>query len=156
MQKPDPPGRRSRPGSGSGLSVDVADDDRSLTPPKSDAARLTLPVNSDDSTGRWAAQIISEARAAGPLARYGTPAFHADVRTCPARALASVLVFAEAWRDHCSPERVAEDMRRQLADEDAATWQRIRSTSADVCEARDWRVASLRPSFRELQERRAS
>lgn len=98
--------------------------------------------------------LLSKVPAGQEIPLYGSPEFDAcDDVTLRA---ASVIRAAAAWRDHCSPERIAADLRRQLADEDAATWARIRSTSADVCEARDWRAASLRPSFRELQERRAS
>ena len=117
---------------------------RTLDEPEATVPRLT-PLERD---------LIGRVPAGQEIPLYGSPEFDAtDDATLRA---ASAFRAAAAWRLYRSPDVVAADLRRQLAEEDEATWRRIRSVSADVCEARDWRAASLRPSFRELQERRAS
>lgn len=93
------------------------------------------------------------ARAARPIPRYGSPEWDA-LPDGDLRRVAAVLVAAECWRDHCSPERVAADVAAQLEADDRLVHARLRATSEDV-------RAGLPPGWvdslthRELLERRA-
>jgi len=84
--------------------------------------------------------------------RYGGWAWSVLPDQDPRRA-AGVIIAAECWRSHCSPAQLAEDLRRQLAEENAAVVRRVRETSWDVQAARSWEPS---PSYAELQRRRAS
>lgn len=46
--------------------------------------------------------------------------------------MAAVFVAAEAWREHCSAERVAEDLRERFEAQDREVHRRLRETSYDV------------------------
>jgi hypothetical protein len=131
-----PPDDERRPGGG-GAGVDWLDDNRSVT--------LTA----------LARHLLARVPAGVVTPRYGSSEWDELPDQDPRRA-ASIVIAAEAWRDHCSPSRVAEDMRRQLAEEDTAAWRRIREASWDVSAARDWRALSQQATFAELQQRRAS
>lgn len=48
--------------------------------------------------------------------------------------MAAVFVAAEAWREHCSAERVAEDLRERFEAQDREIHRRLRETSYDVHE----------------------
>jgi len=52
------------------------------------------------------------------------------------------------------PDVIEEDLRRQLAEEDAAVLRRIREASYDVAAAADWAAVASRPTHAELTERR--
>ena len=52
------------------------------------------------------------------------------------------------------PEVIAEDLRRQLIEEDAGVVRRLRQTSYDVSAAADWSKLAAQPSHAELVERR--
>lgn len=100
-----------------------------------------------------ARRLLGRVPAGQPIPAYGSPDWDALPDQDPRRA-ASIIRAAEAWRDHLSPERVAEDLRRQLADEDQAVRRRIRETSWDVAAAADWEQLSRTPTFAELCDRR--
>lgn len=76
-----------------------------------------------------AADIL--ARAARPIPRYGSTEWM-GLPENDLRRVASVIVAAEAWRDHCSPETVAFDLMGQVREENALVLARIRETSEDV------------------------
>lgn len=96
-----------------------------------------------------------------PIPRFGSPEWHALPRHDDRRE-AAVWIAAEMWRDHCSPERIAEELRRELAFLRRLVDQEIlrahRQTSADVRHALratlgpDWWKA---PSYAELQRRQS-
>lgn len=102
-----------------------------------------------------ARHLLRRVPAGADIPSYGSWAWSILPDQDPRRA-ASVIVAAECWRDHRSPQRVAVDLRGQLAEEDAAVWRRIRETSWDVSAAADWGRASSRPTWAELESRRAS
>lgn len=88
-----------------------------------------------------------------PIQRYGSPEYDALSDQDPRRA-ASVVVAAEAWRDHCSPERVAEDLLAEMAYVDLEIARRVRESSWDVADAVDWAAVFRRPTFADLCDRR--
>jgi len=102
-----------------------------------------------------ARRILSRVPTGTTVPRYGSTEWDDLPDQDPCRA-AAVMIAAEAWREHCSPAQVALDLCRQLAEENAAVWRRMRETSWDVSAADDWAAASRRPTYAELQERRAS
>ncbi|MDQ1626408.1 MAG: hypothetical protein QOI54_152 [Actinomycetota bacterium] len=103
----------------------------------------------------WAEARIRQACQYGDLPRYGSRQWEA-LQPGDQRRWAAVIVAAEAWRDHCSPERVAGDLRQQMADEDAALYRRVREASWDVAGARDWAALAKSPTHAELVARRSS
>lgn len=103
----------------------------------------------------WSAERIRQARAHGPIPSFGS----AEWDLLPAgdpRRWAAVIVAAECWRDHRSPQRIADALRQEIADENAALYRRIRGASWDVAGARGWVAQSRRLTHAELQARRAS
>lgn len=109
----------------------------------------------DDRTSRWALNLIRAGRETGPLPIYGDATWWTYQAGQPQR-LAAIIVAAEARRHDLHPEVIAEDLRQQLADEDEALWERVRSTSYDVSAAHDWVAESRRRTFAELQQRRSA
>jgi hypothetical protein len=87
--------------------------------------------------------------------RYGTDEWHALPDQDPRRA-AAVMRAAEAWRRHCSPWQVAQDMRDSLAEIRDVIAYTFVQTSHDVAEAEaaDWDAIFDRPTFAELCDRR--
>jgi len=102
-----------------------------------------------------ARHLLGRVPVGADIPSYGSWAWSVLPDQDPRRA-ASVIVAAECWRDHRSPQRVAADLRRQLAEEDAAVWRRIRETSWDVSAAADWDEQSRKLPYAELEARRAS
>lgn len=91
-----------------------------------------------------------------PLPRYGSDEWAALPKD-DLRRFGSVLLAAECWRDHCSPQRIAADLIEGFRSEDRAVLARLRGASADVRNALaetlpGW-VGS--PSHAELARRRA-
>lgn len=101
-----------------------------------------------------ARQLIARAGDRASIPRYGSPEWNALPDQDPRRA-AAILIAAEAWRDHCSPERVAQDMRDSLAEIRDVIDQTLVETSHDVAMAADWAHIFERPTHAELQRRRA-
>jgi len=83
----------------------------------------------------WAAVRLAALgrRTSTPVPPYGSPKWDALADDEPAK-YAALVRGAEAWRQHCSPEQVAADLRRELADVDRQTHERLRATSNDVSE----------------------
>jgi len=102
-----------------------------------------------------ARHLLGRVPAGADIPSYGSWAWSVLPDQDPRRA-ASVIVAAECWRDHRSPQRVAVDLRLQLAEEDAAVWRRIRETSWDVSVAADWVALAASPTYAELRKRRAA
>lgn len=73
-------------------------------------------------------------RAPRPIPSYGSPDWTALPKN-DLRRVASVLVAAECWRDHCSPARVAQDLVERMDEEDRSILRRLRETSWGVGEA---------------------
>lgn len=71
------------------------------------------------------------------IPRYGSWAWRALPDQDPRRA-AAVMIAAESWLDHISPERVAEDLRIDMQERDDELRRRVRGASGDVWHARDW------------------
>lgn len=116
-----------------------------------------MTATTEDLTGLWARRIIDEAQADGtPLNRYGSLAWHLEARSCPARALASLLVFGEAWRRHTSSEQVAADLRDEMQREDDAVRRRFKDASLDVAATIGWPCypSQSMPTRAEMQRRR--
>jgi hypothetical protein len=100
-----------------------------------------------------ARQLIARAGDRSSIPRYGSPEWDALPDQDPRRA-AAILIAAEAWRDHCSPVRVAEDMRDSLTEISDVIAHMFVGTSHDVAQAVDWEAIFSRPTFAELCERR--
>lgn len=99
-------------------------------------------------------QLLSKVPPGAEVPLYGSPEFDAcDDVTIRA---ASVVRAAAAWRLHCSPEQVADDLLEQMAEQEREIQRRVREASWDVAGAADWVALAARPSFAELQRRRAS
>lgn len=64
------------------------------------------------------------ARAERPIPRFGSPEWDA-LPEHDLRRVAAILIAAEAWRDHCSAERVAEDLVDELVRDDDLLYARI-------------------------------
>jgi hypothetical protein len=90
-----------------------------------------------------------------PVPRYGHPGWRA-LPWRDRRKWAAALIAAECWRDHCSAERVAADLRASMAAEDRAVLSRLRRTSAEVREALNASSSGWArgPSHAELVRRR--
>lgn len=99
----------------------------------------------------WALQRIRAARAVGPIPQYGSAEWAALPARDP-RLWAAAIAAAEAWRDYCSPERIALDL---AAEQDAFT-RRMKAASVDVSMAADWAAIASQPTHAELVRRRAS
>lgn len=84
-----------------------------------------------------ARRILDRVPTGSTLPRYGSPLWDALPDHDPRRA-AAVMIAAECWRDHCSPERVAEDLRIEMQDRDDELRRRARAASDDVWNSRDW------------------
>jgi hypothetical protein len=100
-----------------------------------------------------AARLIGRVADRGTIPKYGSSEWDALPDQDPRRA-AAVVVAAEAWRDHCSPERVAADMLAEMVHVDLEIARRVREASWDVSAARDWAALAQSPTFAELCERR--
>lgn len=100
-----------------------------------------------------ARSVLARVAAGLAVPTYGSADFDSLADQDPRRA-AAVIIAAECWRDHCSPGRVAADLRRQLLEEEAAVWRRIRETSWDVSASTDWVAQSRRLTWDELCDRR--
>jgi hypothetical protein len=111
--------------------------------------------NADAATRTYADTLIARGQARGRLPRYGTPEWVALPDTEP-RKVAAVLIAAEAWRDHCSAERVAQDMADDLAEIDALLRYRMKAATADIAASPGMRYAASPacPSRAELAARR--
>lgn len=101
----------------------------------------------------WAVAIIRQGRAVGPLPRYGSQTWHMLAGDDP-RRVAALVVAAEAWRDHCSADRIAEELIEEIVAAEANLIGRFREASWDVSTARDWDADAYRLSHEELVERR--
>jgi len=126
---------------------------RHRTGPNVDTTTTPIVEQHSDITP-LARHLLGRVPAGADIPSYGSWAWSVLPDQDPRRA-ASVIVAAECWRDHGSPQRVAVDLRRQLAEEDAAVWRRIRESSWDVSAAADWCAASSRRTWAELEARRA-
>lgn len=71
------------------------------------------------------------ARAGRPIPRFGSPEWDA-LPEQDLRRVAAVLIAAEAWRDHCSPDRVAEDLEDQLDADDLLVRDRLDHARAAI------------------------
>lgn len=100
-----------------------------------------------------ARHLLSRVPAGVDVPRYGSTEWDELDEQDPRRA-AAVITAAEAWRRHCSPEQVAEDLRQQLVDEEEAVWRRIRELSWDLSASGDWEAIARRPTYAELCDRR--
>lgn len=101
-----------------------------------------------------ARQLIARAGDRSSIPRYGSTDWDVLPDQDPRRA-AAILIAAEAWRDHCSPERVAADMRDSLAEIRDVIDQTLVETSHDVAMAADWARIFNQPTHAELVRRRA-
>lgn len=125
---------------------------RSTTPTR----QTTTPIDSSNAIReyrqRWAVRLLARGVAAGDVPRYGSADWCA-LSDGPAK-IASAVRAAEAWYDHCSPERVAGDLRAELAERSADALVRIRQVSWDVSAVCDWSAVAKRPTHTELVRRR--
>jgi hypothetical protein len=104
-------------------------------------------------TGDWAAQVIERGHKRGEIPRYGSPAWEA-LPQGDARAVASVALAAEAWRQHCHPETVKRDLELELTA--AAQVERRREAQEFAELAARVRRLSMVPTRREIEQRRAA
>jgi hypothetical protein len=84
-----------------------------------------------------------------PCPRYGSAEWDALPDQDPRRA-AAVLRGAEAWRRHCSPWQVAQDLADEMAATDLEIARRVKESSWDI--SRDWSVSG--ETHAELARRR--
>ena len=94
-------------------------------------------------------------RTPGPVPRYGSPEW-AALPEHDLRRVAAVVLAAECWRDHCSPERIAADLTAAMVEQECEIRRRVRESSWDVADGRDWAALSRVPTHAELVQRRAS
>ena len=78
-----------------------------------------------------ARQLIGRLPHGAQIPHYGSTTWNMLADQDPRRA-AAIMVAAEAWRDHCSPERVAADLLAEMAERDDDIARRLRETSWDV------------------------
>lgn len=102
----------------------------------------------------WALERIRAAAGHGELPPYGSSEWQQLPADDPRRS-AAVVVAAEAWRDHRSPERIAVDLRRELQATDMQVLARFKGASVDVSAAADWTARASAPTHDELERRRA-
>lgn len=90
-----------------------------------------------------------------PLPKYGSDEWVALPKD-DLRRFGAVLLAAECWRDHCSPQRIAADLIEGFRSEDRAVHRRLRATSRDVAIALDNTLPGWAgsPSHAELARRR--
>lgn len=103
----------------------------------------------------WAVGIIRLGRDAGQIPRYGSQTWLMMAGDDP-RRIAAIVIAAECWRDHCSDDRIADELGQEIAAAEANLVHRFRETSWDIGGARDWVADSYRPSHAQLVARRAS
>lgn len=101
----------------------------------------------------FARRLLARVADRSSIPRYGTPEWAALPQTDPRHA-AAVVIAAEAWRDHCSPERIAEDMSREMQERRDAIAAACLESSWDVGQAADWEQLFRRPTYADLCERR--
>ena len=99
----------------------------------------------------WSAAVIARGRAVGPLPRFGGSEWEKLAPNSP-QAVASVVVAATRWLEHCSPEQIAWEMSLELL---AARQVEDRRAAEDFAElAAGVRSLSMVPTQVELQARR--
>lgn len=117
------------------------------------AVRAWLAVHSPnvDAVRAWATGVLADL---GPVPALGTAAWVALADTDP-RKLAAALAPAVARLLENTPAAVAMRLRRELLAEDRAVAERFKAASVALSTAQDWTRAARRPSFAELERRRA-
>jgi Protein of unknown function (DUF2742) len=100
-----------------------------------------------------ARRLFSRVPSGTPCPRYGSPEWNALPDQDPRRA-AAILRSAEAWRRHCSPAQVAQDLADEMAAQAYIADRLLVETSHDVAQAADWPAIFARPTHAELVARR--
>jgi hypothetical protein len=90
----------------------------------------------------------------GPVPVLGTAAWVALPDTDP-RKLAAAIAPALARLIENTPAAVALRLRRELLAEDRAVANRLKAASLALSTAQDWVAAARRPTYAELERRRA-
>jgi hypothetical protein len=98
-------------------------------------------------------RLITRAGDRHAIPRYGSEAWDALPDQDPRRA-AAILIAAEAWRDHLTPERIAQDLTDEIHAQNHLAARLLVETSHDVYQAADWENIFNRPTHAELQRRR--
>jgi hypothetical protein len=102
----------------------------------------------------WTSRLLADFAPDGWVPALGTPAWCALNDTDP-RKVAAALTPALARLVETTPAAVALRLRHELAAENRAVVNRIKAASLDLSAAQDWTHAARRPSFAELERRRA-
>lgn len=100
---------------------------------------------------RWVTRILVAADEVGQVPRYGSPEWQRLDNRDP-RYLGALVIAAEAWRQHCSPDRIRSELELEL---DATSEAEERCFAEEFAAmAAKVRRAANRCTWEELQRRR--